>query len=217
MPIVEHPIAGYALADAKGALETIRRLACRAFAAVDARAPDALELSLHAKIQGFEIAVRVLTELMRWHRQPRPRAAPRGTSAGHIRVAVARWRQYGGASAAAARVAAVPSGVVAARSPISASRRQPVAQGATHVESMAAANAPAFTECARRRGECAAQARNDLVLHGEALLTGRVTSAEAHNVRRRLMDGRLWHHAGEYRSGDTHLAALRGDRIMRWR
>ena len=65
LPIIEHQAVGYALADAKTAIEAARSLGWRACAAVDAQAPDALELSLHAKIFGSETAVRVITELMR--------------------------------------------------------------------------------------------------------------------------------------------------------
>ena len=65
VPIIEHQAVGYALADAKTAIEAARSLGWRACAAVDAQAADALELSLHSKIFGSETAVRVITELMR--------------------------------------------------------------------------------------------------------------------------------------------------------
>jgi len=65
VPIIEHQAVGYALADAKSALEATRSLGWRACHAVDARLPEAFELSLHAKIYGSETAVRVITELMR--------------------------------------------------------------------------------------------------------------------------------------------------------
>lgn len=65
VPIIDHQAVGYALADAKTAIEAARSLGWRACAAVDAQAPDALELSLHSKIFGSETAVRVITDLMR--------------------------------------------------------------------------------------------------------------------------------------------------------
>jgi len=63
--IIEHQAVGYALADAKSALEAVRSLAWRACWAMDAQTPEALELALHAKIFGSETVVRVITELMR--------------------------------------------------------------------------------------------------------------------------------------------------------
>ena len=65
VPVIEHQAVGYALADAKGAIEATRSLSWRAAHAVDTRAPGALELALHAKIFGSETAVRVIAELMR--------------------------------------------------------------------------------------------------------------------------------------------------------
>ena len=65
VPIIDHQAVGYALADAKTAIEAARSLGWRACAAVDAQAPDALELSLHSKIFGSETAVQVITDLMR--------------------------------------------------------------------------------------------------------------------------------------------------------
>lgn len=64
-PIIEHQAVGYALADAKGALEATRSLAWRACHAADAQLPEAFELALHSKIFGSETAVRVITDLMR--------------------------------------------------------------------------------------------------------------------------------------------------------
>jgi butyryl-CoA dehydrogenase len=65
VPIIEHQAVGYALADAKTAIEAVRSLSLRAAHAVDAQVPDALELALHAKVFGSETAVRVITDLMR--------------------------------------------------------------------------------------------------------------------------------------------------------
>lgn len=65
VPIVDHQAVGYALADAKMALEAVCSLSWRAAHAVDAQAPGALELALHAKVFGSETAVRVITDLMR--------------------------------------------------------------------------------------------------------------------------------------------------------
>lgn len=65
VPIIEHQAVGYALADAKTALEASRYLSWRACHALDNQLPAALELSLQAKIYGSETAVRVITELMR--------------------------------------------------------------------------------------------------------------------------------------------------------
>ena len=64
-PIIEHQAVGYALADAKTAIEAARCLCWRACQAVDMQSPGAQELAIEAKIHGSETAVRVLTELMR--------------------------------------------------------------------------------------------------------------------------------------------------------
>lgn len=64
-PIVERQAVGYALADAKIAIEAVRGLAWRACHAVDENSPAAVELALHAKVFGSETAVRVITDLMR--------------------------------------------------------------------------------------------------------------------------------------------------------
>lgn len=64
-PIIEHQAVGYALADAKTALEAARQLAWRACVAMDTQTPGATELALHSKIFGSETAVRVITDLMR--------------------------------------------------------------------------------------------------------------------------------------------------------
>jgi nitroalkane oxidase len=65
LPIIEHQAVGYALADAKTALEASRALSLRACHALDVQSPAALELALHAKIFGSEAAVRVIAELMK--------------------------------------------------------------------------------------------------------------------------------------------------------
>jgi nitroalkane oxidase len=64
-PIIEHQAVGYALADAKTAIEATRCLCWRACQAVDMQSPSAQELAIEAKIHGSETAVRVLTDLMR--------------------------------------------------------------------------------------------------------------------------------------------------------
>ena len=64
-PIIEHQAVGYALADAKTAIEATRWLCWRACHAVDTQSPGAQELAIEAKIHGSETAVRVLTDLMR--------------------------------------------------------------------------------------------------------------------------------------------------------
>ena len=64
-PIIEHQAVGYALADAKTAIEATRYLCWRACQAVDVQSPGAQELAIEAKIHGSETAVRVLTDLMR--------------------------------------------------------------------------------------------------------------------------------------------------------
>lgn len=64
-PIIEHPVVGYALADAKTVLDSTRFLSWAACHAVDTRAAAAAELDLQAKIYGSEAAVRVITDLMR--------------------------------------------------------------------------------------------------------------------------------------------------------
>ena len=65
VPIIEYQAVGYALADAKTAIEAVRTLSWRAAHAVDAHTPGALELALHAKVFGSETAVRIITDLMR--------------------------------------------------------------------------------------------------------------------------------------------------------
>jgi nitroalkane oxidase len=64
-PIIEHQAVGYALADAKIAMEATRGLCWRACQAVDMQSPGAEELAIEAKVFGSETAVRVLTDLMR--------------------------------------------------------------------------------------------------------------------------------------------------------
>jgi nitroalkane oxidase len=64
-PIIEHQAVGYALADAKMAIETTRCFCWRACQAVDVQSPGAQELAIQAKVHGSETAVRVLTDLMR--------------------------------------------------------------------------------------------------------------------------------------------------------
>jgi alkylation response protein AidB-like acyl-CoA dehydrogenase len=64
-PIIEHQAVGYALADAKTAIEVTRVFCWRACQAVDLQSPGAQELAIEAKIHGSETAVRVLTDLMR--------------------------------------------------------------------------------------------------------------------------------------------------------
>ena len=64
-PIIEHQAVGYALADAKTAIESARYLNWRACHAVDTQSPAADELAIQAKIYGSETAVRVITDLMR--------------------------------------------------------------------------------------------------------------------------------------------------------
>ena len=64
-PVIEHQAVGYALADAKMAIEATRYLCWRACRAVDLQSPGAEELAIEAKVFGSETAVRVLTDLMR--------------------------------------------------------------------------------------------------------------------------------------------------------
>jgi butyryl-CoA dehydrogenase len=64
-PIIEYQAVGYALADAKIAIEAVRYLSWRACHAVDTQSPAADELATQAKIFGSETAVRVIVDLMR--------------------------------------------------------------------------------------------------------------------------------------------------------
>jgi nitroalkane oxidase len=64
-PIIEHQAVGYALADAKMAIEATRSLSWRACRAVDLQSPAAEELAIEAKVFGSETTVRVLMDLMR--------------------------------------------------------------------------------------------------------------------------------------------------------
>jgi alkylation response protein AidB-like acyl-CoA dehydrogenase len=65
LPIIEHQAVGYALADAKMAIEATRYLCWRACHGADFQSPGADELAIEAKVYGSETAVRVLTDLMR--------------------------------------------------------------------------------------------------------------------------------------------------------
>jgi nitroalkane oxidase len=65
VPIIEHQAVGYALADARIALESVRLMSWRGCHAADTRSADAVELDIYAKVHGAETAVRVITELMR--------------------------------------------------------------------------------------------------------------------------------------------------------
>jgi nitroalkane oxidase len=64
-PIIEHQAVGYALGDAKIAIEAARCLSWRACHALDRQSPAAAELAIQAKVFGSETAVRVITDLMR--------------------------------------------------------------------------------------------------------------------------------------------------------
>ena len=64
-PIIQHQAVGYALADAKTAIEAARVLSWHACRAIDTAAPGAVELAIHAKVFGSEAAVRVIADLMR--------------------------------------------------------------------------------------------------------------------------------------------------------
>jgi nitroalkane oxidase len=64
-PIIDHQAVGYALVDAKTAIETTRSLVWRACHALDTQSPAAEELALQAKIFGSETAVDVIVKLMR--------------------------------------------------------------------------------------------------------------------------------------------------------
>lgn len=64
-PILAHQAVGYALADAKTAIEAARILALQACRAMDGQAAGAAELALHSMLFGSETAVRVITDLMR--------------------------------------------------------------------------------------------------------------------------------------------------------
>jgi butyryl-CoA dehydrogenase len=64
LPIIDHQAVGYALANAKMAIESVRYLSWRACHAVDTKSPAADELAIQAKIYGSETAVRVITDLM---------------------------------------------------------------------------------------------------------------------------------------------------------
>jgi butyryl-CoA dehydrogenase len=63
--VIEQQAVGYALADAKTAIEATRGLAWRACHAVDENLPAADELAIQAKVFGSETAVRIVTDLMR--------------------------------------------------------------------------------------------------------------------------------------------------------
>ena len=62
-PIISYQAIGYALADAKMAIEAVGSLRLRAAHAFDTQARRTLELALHAKLFGSETAVRVISNL----------------------------------------------------------------------------------------------------------------------------------------------------------
>ncbi|MDF2052236.1 acyl-CoA dehydrogenase family protein [Arthrobacter sp. Cr_A7] len=64
IPIVGHQSVSFALVDAKIRLEAVRSLLYRAANAIDARADDAFELSVAAKIFASETVVDVISKLM---------------------------------------------------------------------------------------------------------------------------------------------------------
>jgi alkylation response protein AidB-like acyl-CoA dehydrogenase len=64
VPIIEHQSVGYALADAKAAIEACRAMSWSALRAFDANASYALELGLQTKIFTSETAVKTITNLM---------------------------------------------------------------------------------------------------------------------------------------------------------
>jgi len=64
-PIIEHQAVGFALADAKTIIEATRSITWRACHAVDNMLPAAAELAIQTKVFGSEMAVRVITDLMR--------------------------------------------------------------------------------------------------------------------------------------------------------
>ena len=65
VPIIDHQAVGYALADAKMHIETVRAMSWRACCAADTGSPAAAELAHSTKVVGSETAVRVITDLMR--------------------------------------------------------------------------------------------------------------------------------------------------------
>src|ERR1700722_19339546 len=64
-PIIEHQAVGYALADAKIAIEAARCFAWRACQAVDVQSPGAQEMAIEAKVHGSGVAMEVLTDIIR--------------------------------------------------------------------------------------------------------------------------------------------------------
>lgn len=65
VPIIDHQAVGYALADAKMHIETVRAMSWRACCAADTGSPAAAELAHQTKVFSSETAVRVITDLMR--------------------------------------------------------------------------------------------------------------------------------------------------------
>lgn len=65
VPIIEHQAVGYALADAKMAIETARALSWSACQAYDLKSEGAFELALHSKVFCSETAINVITNLMK--------------------------------------------------------------------------------------------------------------------------------------------------------
>lgn len=65
VPVIDHRVVSDILADAKGKIEMTRLLSWRAMDAAFSGHPDALEWCLHSKVQGSEIAVDVINQLVR--------------------------------------------------------------------------------------------------------------------------------------------------------
>jgi alkylation response protein AidB-like acyl-CoA dehydrogenase len=65
VPIIDCQLVGQALVSAKTRIEAVRSLTWRARRALDHNSPFATELAIHAKIFGSDIAVAVITGLMR--------------------------------------------------------------------------------------------------------------------------------------------------------
>jgi butyryl-CoA dehydrogenase len=63
--IIDHQAVGYLLVDVKTKMEAARYLVWKACHALDAQAPGALELAVHAKIFGSEACVPAIYDLMR--------------------------------------------------------------------------------------------------------------------------------------------------------
>src|SRR5262249_7327050 len=104
-PIISHQAVGYALADAKMAIEAVRSLSLRAAHAFDTHA--ARRTGTGATCEGVRVGDSGTRDYgpyaRRWHRQLRSHAAARRPARRRALITAVRWREHGRSATAAAR------------------------------------------------------------------------------------------------------------------